>query len=211
MAIGYSSRKANIRKQIIKILLICEGQKTERIYFGRYRARNNGLEILTPKTNVTDPKNLVKFALSQIKKYGIDFQYGDQVWCVFDADKNTLQNISDANKLAQKNNINLCLSNPCFELWYLLHYIYYDQKISTVDLLETLTKYILNYTKSKDYFDNLANNRNNAIKNAIRLNKKHSDLGIELLSLASNPSTLVVQIVQNILEIFSKNKNSLIE
>ena len=43
MAKGYSDRRINQRKEGIMFLIVCEGQKTERIYFGRYRERNSGL------------------------------------------------------------------------------------------------------------------------------------------------------------------------
>ena len=206
MAKGYSTRKTRVREQVTMFLIICEGQKTERLYFNKYRKRNNGLMILTPNTNVTDPRNLVKFAISQIQRYGIDFDYGDQVWCVFDADNNTPANLAAARQSAELSNINLCLSNPCFELWYLLHYTYYYTPISTSNLLQKLTNYIPNYNKSKEYFESLFDKRGGAIINARKLNRQHSDLGVDLLSLDSNPSTFIVELVQQILDNEKKNE-----
>ena len=206
MAKGYSTRKTSVREQVTMFLIICEGEKTERLYFNKYRKRNNGLKILTPNTKVTDPRNLVKFAKSQIQKYWIDFDYGDQVWCVFDADNNTPANLAAARQSAEQSNINLCLSNPCFELWYLLHYTYHYTPISTSDLLQKLTKYIPNYNKLKAYFESLFDKRGGAIIIARKLNKQHSDSGVELLSLASSPSTFIVELIQQILDIEKKRK-----
>jgi hypothetical protein len=205
MAKGYSKRKTNIRKEETTFLIVCEGQKTERIYFNRYRERNSGLLIFTPNSSVTDPENLVSFALSQINKYDIDFDNGDQVWCVFDADQNTNENIEKAKRLAD-NKVKLCLSNPCFELWYLLHYCYYDQRITTADLQTKLETHIRDYDKAKDYFNELLSKRDTAIRQANRLNQKQITAGLELISIQSNPSTQVVTLVQEMLRIINENK-----
>jgi hypothetical protein len=44
----------------------------------------------------------------------------DSVWAVFDVDDHP--NLQQALALAQSRNINLAISNPCFELWALLHF-----------------------------------------------------------------------------------------
>jgi hypothetical protein len=205
MVKGYNRRKINIRKEAKTFLIVCEGQKTERIYFNNYKERNSGLIIYTPNSSVTDPENLVSFALSQITRYDIDFENGDQVWCVFDADHHNNQSIEKAEKLA-KGKVNLCFSNPCFELWYLLHFCYYDQKITTADLKLKLGAYLKNYDKTKDYFEELLSKRDFAIRQANKLNEKQANSGLKLLSIQSNPSTKVVILVQEMLQIIKENK-----
>ncbi len=44
----------------------------------------------------------------------------DSVWCVFDIDEHP--NVNDAKQMAAANGIKLAISNPCFELWLLLHF-----------------------------------------------------------------------------------------
>ena len=44
----------------------------------------------------------------------------DQIWCVFDADQHP--NIPEALALAAEHNIHVTLSNPCLEVWFLLHF-----------------------------------------------------------------------------------------
>lgn len=202
---GYSRRRTDRRKEGTIFLIICEGQKTERTYFGRYKERNSGLIIFAPNSTDTDPENLVEFAISQMQRYGIDYDNGDEVWCVFDADNNPGRNIEKAQKKAKAQRINLCLSNPCFELWYLLHFCYYDTAITARDLQSKLAEKISKYDKTNDYFDSLKGKRETAIRNANRLNKKQMDAGIELLSMESNPSTQVVKLVENMLKIIENN------
>ena len=44
----------------------------------------------------------------------------DFVWCVFDSDDHP--GIPAAKQQARDNGINLAISNPCFEIWILLHF-----------------------------------------------------------------------------------------
>lgn len=205
MARGYGLRKSGNRKEYQILVIVCEGQKTERIYFNGYKERKSGLLIITPNSTVTDPENLVKVALSQIQKYDLDFSSGDQVWCVFDADRNSEENIKKAILLAE-DKVKLCLSNPCFELWYLLHFLYSDNKASSIEITNKLKEHIKNYDKTKNYFKILLPKRDIAIKNAKRLNQKYRTAKIELLSSKSNPSTQVFQLVEYILEVTKQNK-----
>ena len=202
---GYRSRKRGNRKEAITALIICEGQKTEPNYFNNYKEPYGGLKIIIPNSTRTDPVNLVKFALKQNYKYQIDTSNGDTIWCVFDADTNSPEKIEQAKKLA-KGKINLCFSNPCFELWYFLHFCYLEQRISTGDLQDKLKKYIKNYNKTKDYYKILLSKRQNAIEYTKKLNNKHIAKGIELLSAKSNPSSGVVDLVEYMLKTIKKNK-----
>lgn len=44
----------------------------------------------------------------------------DEVWCVFDVDEHP--RLGEAVELAARSEINLAISNPCIELWFLLHF-----------------------------------------------------------------------------------------
>lgn len=205
MTNGYDKRKSGNRKPYRILVIVCEGQKTEPIYFNHYRERNSGLKIITPNSKVTDPEGLVRFALSQIPKHDVDPSNGDQVWCVFDADSNTEENFNKAIQLAG-DKVNLCLSNPCFEIWYLLHFCYFDRRITTSDLQKKIEEHISQYEKTKDCFNLILSKRDAAIKNAKRLEEKHEAASIALLSLKSNPSTQVFKLVKYILEVIQQNK-----
>ena len=91
-------------------------------------------------------------------------------------------------------------------MWYLLHYCYYVQQITTADLQTKLKKHIPSYDKAKDYFDELLSKREDAIKQANKLNQKHINAGTELLSVKSNPSTQVFILVKEILRVIETNR-----
>ena len=202
---GYHTRKIGKRNPLRIIVIVCEGRKTEPMYFNRYRQRNSGLKIETLNSGDTDPKSLVEFALRQVNRYDLDLESGDQVWCVFDVDHNNEESLMEAKRIAG-NQVNIALSNPCFELWYLLHFHYSDAPHSTGDVIRELKSHIQTYDKTKDCFDLLLTKRTSAIKNANLLKKKHIQKGIELISLKSNPSTQVCDLVDYILDVINKNK-----
>jgi hypothetical protein len=54
----------------------------------------------------------------------------DQVWCVFDRDSFPPNRFNAAFILAGENSIKIAYSNEAFELWYLLHFNYYDSAMS---------------------------------------------------------------------------------
>ncbi len=148
----------------------------------------------------TDPLSLIEFAKKQISKYELNLKGGDAIWCVFDCNGNNDKIISTACKNAG-HNVKIILSNPSFELWFLLHFECYSTKITNSDLINRLEKHLPDYEKNKDYYDLLKNKRENAVDNAKRLNELHQINGINLISVDSNPSTQVFTIVEEILKI----------
>ncbi len=196
----YKSRKSGNRRPYKILVIVCGGQKTECKYFSNYKQRKSGLRIETLNCTENDPENLVNFALKQISKYDLDLNSGDRVWCVFDLDRTKEETLEKIKKLAE-DKVMLCLSNPCFELWYILHFGYFENNVSTKDLQNRLEEYINNYNKSEDYFQKLLPKRDEAIKNAKKLNQKHEKAKIKLLSTKSNPSTQVFQLVEYILKV----------
>lgn len=183
---GYCSRKEKNRKIRKRIYIICEGEKTEHNYFNGFKERNSGVEIIPIGGQYTDPKNIVEFAEKRIDKWSIDFEYGDAVWCVFDVDRNSDHVLKEANDYAISKNINVGLSNPCFELWFLLHFKDVFSSITCEEVIHDLKRHIKNYKKSMSINDILKPYLSDALKRAIKLNKKYDKDGISLISTESN-------------------------
>jgi hypothetical protein len=183
------------------MLIICEGEKTEPKYFENYRTAKNNLDVIPIPSSRKDVGNIVKF--TQKKLQDLDIKGGDSIWCVFDCDENTDDSISKAYKNAGKS-INMCLSNPSFELWFLLHFSYVDTSLQNEGLIELLKRQIAGYSKNSDYFQALEPLTDTAVKNAKRLEKLHLDNGTDLNSTQSNPSTQVYRIIE-VIQQFNKS------
>jgi len=146
-----SPRKRNTRKVGFTVLIVCEGEKTERIYFGNYKKRGTGIRVEIPNSSKTDPINLLRYTKMKADELGIDKDNGS-VWLVFDCDANKNRNLARIEKEANERRIQIIYSNPSFEIWYLLHYVYSTASLTNDQLENELKKYIPNYSNVHIYF-----------------------------------------------------------
>ena len=196
----FSERKRNVREPKKIILIVCEGE-TEKKYFNTFRTRyrNNNIKIHTDFILQNDPINLIKFTKTKrslVKDF--DANEKDCAWCVFDVDNNTDKVLKKVNDFAKKANIEIALSNPCIELWFLLHYKEVHSQISVQDILSKLKEFIPNYKKGKIDYTILSKNTQKAISNAKKLNETHEKNKINLITTKSNPSTQVFKLIESI-------------
>lgn len=208
MGNGYRSRKEKFRKPKRKVIIVCEGEKTEINYFNGLKTRDSGVEII-PVHGGTHPKHIVKYAEERMNsKWSIDFDEGDGIWCAFDVDENSNSDIKNAYEHAKTKNIQIALSNPCFELWFLLHHKQIFSPISRHDTIRELKTFIKDYEKNEKINHLLKDKLSNAISRAKKLNDTHQKKRTELISRDSNPSTQVFKLVEFIQQLIEKNKKN---
>ncbi|MCQ2053513.1 MAG: RloB family protein, partial [archaeon] len=108
------------------VVIAAEGRYTENIYFETIKnsqcAVNVHVEILKRDDNSSNPENVEQQLETFAKEFDLDKK--DQLWLVIDKDKWLDKTLSEiATRCEQKEYMHFCLSNPCFELWLLLHKI----------------------------------------------------------------------------------------
>ena len=119
-------RRRPFRSPKPRILIVCEGTRTEPGYFRAFRHAERSLVELeispggVPRTLVQRAVQLKDTAAKQSRTHADENLKYDEVWCVFDIDEHP--NIQDATQQARDNQVEVAISNPCFELWILLHY-----------------------------------------------------------------------------------------
>ncbi len=192
---GKTDLKRGERKRPLKplFLIVCEGEKTEPNYFKNFRVPNDVRDIHGLG------KNTVSLVEEALRLRG-DKDY-TQVWCVFDRDSFPAVIFNKALSLAKRNKIQVAYSNEAFELWYLLHYHYYDSALDRHQYIEKLTSCMgKKYEKnSPDMYDELEEMQPQAIENAKRLLSQYVPPSPE----KDNPSTTVHVLVEE-LNKFSK-------
>ena len=116
---------ARIRKPVV--LLATEGEKTEAIYFEMLRHRCR--EVVTVLVSAgrpgeSNPTRVLKRLREELAKRrrNRDWIEGDSAWLVVDTDRWTVSERSDVLKEQAQGDFRLAASNPCFELWLLLHF-----------------------------------------------------------------------------------------
>jgi len=198
---SYQRRGKPIRQPRLRILIVCEGAKTEPIYFKELRSAKRipaEVEICGEECG-SHPKNVVEYALAKKKLAISDKLPYDQIWCVYDRDVHV--NIDQARMQAKANNIQEAFSVPCFELWFLLHFKCHTAHIERDKVVSELKKHLPGYEKGMKVFGILPVCAI-ALHNAERIRRNHLSAG---MSTDSNPSTTVDRLVAVLNEIAKMN------
>jgi len=146
-------RRDPSRQPKIRILVVCEGKKTEPIYLRQFQhhVRNPRVHVEplgpagVPVTVVQTAIDLRKQAADEARRQRDENLLWDQVWAVFDMDDHP--NVADARQLASAHGIRLAVSNPCFELWALLHFSDQRAYIERGKLRAALQQHMPGYDK----------------------------------------------------------------
>ncbi|MFL6120029.1 RloB family protein [Actinophytocola sp.] len=115
-------RRTAIRPERKTIVVFCEGEASEPDYINGLKRlptiRGNTAINIEVATERGVPLTLVQLAIDRATDDEVD-----ECWCVFDVEwpKNH-PNLKRAIALANDHGIHLVVSNPCFELWLLLHF-----------------------------------------------------------------------------------------
>jgi hypothetical protein len=137
-------RRPPFREPRLRLLVLCGGECTEPAYFlGLKNYLRNAAVHVRVRRKARAPEDLVKYARLIAPVAGDEF---DEVWCVVDSDEFDLE---PAVALAAKLDVRLAVSNPCFELWLLLHH--QDCTAPLCDakaVLRQLTKRLPGYQKN---------------------------------------------------------------
>lgn len=196
------------------ILIVTEGEKSEPKYFEHFRTRQNNVEVrVVPNSKnggKTDYLNLIRKASRICKADDLSPKSGDSVWIVADGDvnyqaadaiKKKNAALTQARATAEKEAYSLLISNPCFELWYLLHLRYTTAHLPDYDAVKKALEQagIKNYEKHNDLYEQLASETIEAIKRAKRLETHQVENGFTLpLGIDANPFTEVYRLVEKL-------------
>jgi hypothetical protein len=190
-------RRGNFRNRNKIVLIITNGEKTEPIYFENFKKKNSSIKTEIRKESGSDPITLIKFAI-RIK----DAYDTDRIYCVYDVDSSSDELLRKAKIMADRNSMTACVSNPCFELWFLLHYVNYTSGFSCYeDLKSKLLDYMPDYEKTLDVYARLQPLQQTAISNAKRLMEYHAEEGNNSSIKKCNPSTQVHELVEYLINI----------
>lgn len=195
-------RISNKREIKHKILIICEGEKTEVNYFKEIRIDKRISDKLVQIKNCslgTNPKKVLECAIKESGYKRGKFENFDEVWIVIDRDEHHdfVETVLDA----KIKNINVAHSNPCFELWLLLHFENQTAHIERQNVISKLSKH-MSYAKNMNSTYAITKTKlPTASENATKLLLKHKMDCKKLDTLECNPSTTVHELVEKIINI----------
>ena len=171
-------RRRDIKNEFKKIFIYCEWKKTEVLYFKWFskklenEIRRRDIAIIIEWTGRSN-LSIVDYTINEISKNS-DFDKSiDEVWVVFDEDTVWKWKFDNSIVSAKANWIKVAYSNECFELWYLLHFEYFNSWIGRKEYYKKLSKTLgCSYEKNhKNIYELIEKNQWDAIKRAKKLLK----------------------------------------
>ena len=208
-----SNRNENSKIKRKFFLIVCDGEQTEPNYFNSLKDSlpNGVLEITEIKIEGTgfNTKSLVKKALQLKSNWEKEINRKiDNLWVVFDKDDFTSEAFNTAILSCKNKNpeIGAAWTNEAFELWYLLHFHYYESGLSRKEYQKLIEdnfkkKKLTNYKykkNSKEMFELLE--KYGSLEVAIRNAKKLENKYINNNNFSNhNPCTMVHKLIAELL------------
>jgi hypothetical protein len=142
--------------------VFCEGE-TEETYIKYLRSLYRLPVEIDPK--IAGSRITTKYISNYKKQKTVHAK--DRTFLIYDSDVESI-----LKKLQKIKNADLLCSNPCFELWYLLHCIKQSAELTSEQCLSTLKSHIKNYKKGvlgNKLKEKLSENRDKTIERAKKL------------------------------------------
>ena len=185
---GQVRRRQSFREGKARILVLCEGTRTEPIYVNGFKRkfRLTSLIVKSLRPNSGGLSALVKkaqLALSEDPNL-------DEVYCVLDHDgrenavKSVRRQLSKLNGQRRRTTVRMVLSVPCFEYWLLLHFRMTSRSFTGIlggqsacdQVIDELRRYMPGYRKNDvRLFDECEGCIGDAIANAKSVHAVSSD------------------------------------
>lgn len=157
-------RRAAVRQPYERLLIVCEGEKTEPQYL---REIQQALRLATAHVQVlhsqigTQPQQVLEYALTVFKEgdreRGVRAGEFDRIVVVFDRDDHQTYHAALAKASTQSGRfrndnraavpVDVVASVPCFELWLLLHFEDVHAPLHRHEALERLQAHLPGYEK----------------------------------------------------------------
>ena len=122
-------RKTGTRRPKKTLVVFCEGEKTEPQYLEALKRQPEIRDVAAVDLRIETghggavPLTLVALAIDARNRAAAEEAEIDEFWCVFDVEwPRNHPGLSDAVRRARENEIHVAITNPCFELWLILHF-----------------------------------------------------------------------------------------
>ncbi|WP_370677172.1 RloB family protein [Pleomorphomonas sp. PLEO] len=146
-------RKVETKTPKPRIIIYTEGEKTERDYFEEMRRTFRSVvvdvEIIGGAGVPLTIANEAALAARTARRQGRNQSYTryDEFWAVFDRDEHP--NVTEAISKCRAAKVGVAFSDPCFELWLILHFQDFDRPDHRHDVQRHLETLCRDYDRSK--------------------------------------------------------------
>ncbi len=118
------SRDSGVVRDATLIVIASEDKDAVKAYFDRFRTKRVQFVVLPTEDGKSSPESV----LSRLDEHRTEYEVGegDQLWLCIDYDhwvqSNHVANLLLVLQQCEQKGYFAALSNPCFELWWLLHF-----------------------------------------------------------------------------------------
>ncbi|WP_201861423.1 RloB family protein [Microvirga soli] len=196
-----------------KFILYCEGKNTEPDYFNALKVLFKGTLVEVEAIGaVGDPSKIAETASDRAQEMGLtrgsrkkrdSFEEKDEIWAVFDRDEHP--HFDQALRVCEGKGINVARSNPCFEIWLILHFDDFHKPHDRHEVQKHLKSLCAQYDPSKGKTLDCAAVLKDLAKaqdRAERQLKRREEEGVPY----GAPSTTVFQLTRKIAEAATQKK-----
>lgn len=197
----FNTKKRNIatRKPRPVVFIVAEGKNvTESQYFRSFQQQFGSYTIKIAKLgNITDPEGMHKKALGLWSQNELKYDQGDRIFIVLDLDCDEKKAQIIKRLARDSKQVEFIVSNPCFEVWFLLHFRYSTKPYqNSMEVVYELQSLFPEYEKNYDMSSVLGKKLDAAMKNAQKLKENYDKLQFNWPSNECNPRTDVPQIIK---------------
>lgn len=180
------------------IVLASEDKYAVRQYFELFRSTRIQFKVLPTENGKSAPGHVMARLNEYMKEF--DFGEGDKFWVVCDCDhwieSGHIQSLTQVIRECRQKGIQVALSNPCFELWLLLHFAEFpeDPELTRADVEQRIRNVVGAYDKTR--IDKLPI-QDHHVKEAVRRSADNQRDGSDI---PRRPQTAVHRIIQHLLD-----------
>ncbi len=201
-------RFANVVRDANLIVIASEDRYAVRQYFDFFESTRIQFKVLeTQDGECPAPRARTKGAIScdeYMKEYEIGA--GDEFWLVCDCDhwinSGHIKNLTRVLQECRQKGIQIALSNPCFELWLLLHFAEFPKgtSLTRVQIEKRIRAAVGPYDKTKVYKLPIDNDR---VKAAVERSKANQPASIAIPEIPSTGLHLIIEdlVVQGVISV----------
>ncbi len=123
---GLRPRRSQVRSPLPVVVVVCDDSRTAPAYFRELKRevkQHIALNISPAGCQGGSPATVVERAIAEHEKLRDDDDDRDTVWALIDTEREPIcrTRAEDAKKNGEKCGIKVALSDPCYEVWTLLH------------------------------------------------------------------------------------------
>ena len=189
-------RSTDVVRDANLVVIASEDKYAVRQYFDFFRSTKIQFKVLETQDGKSAPEHVLHRLDEYMREY--EFGDGDEFWLVCDCDhwinSGHVKNLVRVMQECGQKGIRVALSNPCFELWLLLHFAEFptNHKLTRAQIEKHIRDAVGSYDKTKVYKLPIDSAR---VKAAVRRSKANQPSSSDI---PDRPQTAVHEIIEDL-------------